>query len=118
LKFSKLFKFSVPNVHLVGSNSKERIIFKIDNKAVHSAEEVKWWIVDCVGPASGTCEFFDVTSMLESLQDSGWASDNKERMDSQALSHKANHRSGRDFREDVEFLWCVGSSSNEPEEQS
>jgi hypothetical protein len=67
-------------------------IVKIENEAFHSAEEVKGWIVDHVGPASGTYEFFfDVTSMLESLQDSGRTSD--ETMDSQAISHKANHRS-------------------------
>jgi hypothetical protein len=48
--------------------------------------------VDYVGPASGTYEFFfDVTSMLESLQDSGQTSD--ETMDSEAISRKANHRS-------------------------
>jgi hypothetical protein len=67
-------------------------VVKIENEAFHSAEEVKSWIVDCVGPAAGTFEFFfDVTSMLESLQDAGRTSD--EYMDSQALSRKANHRS-------------------------
>lgn len=67
-------------------------IVKIDNEAFHSAEEVKQWIVENVGPAAGTYEFFfDVTSMLESLQDSGRTSD--ETMDSQAISRKANHRS-------------------------
>jgi hypothetical protein len=65
---------------------------RIDNEAFHSAEEVKRWIVDCLGPESGAYEFFfDVTSMLESLQDSGRASD--EAMDSQAISRKANHHS-------------------------
>jgi hypothetical protein len=67
-------------------------IVRIDNEAFHSAEEVKRWVVECVGTDSGTYEFFfDVTSMLESLQDSGRTSD--ETMDSQALSRKANHRS-------------------------
>jgi hypothetical protein len=62
---------------------------RIDNEAFHSAEEVKWWIVDCLGPESGAYEFFfDVTSML---QDSGRTSD--EAMDSQAISRKANHHS-------------------------
>jgi hypothetical protein len=68
-----------------------REIVKIDNEAFHSADEVKSWIVDCVGSSSsGTYEFFfDVTSMLESLQNSGRTSD--EAMDSQAVSRKANH---------------------------
>jgi hypothetical protein len=67
-------------------------VVKIEIEAFHSVEEVKSWIVDCVGPAAGTFEFFfDVTSMLESLQDAGRISD--ESMDSQALSPKANHRS-------------------------
>jgi hypothetical protein len=67
-------------------------IVRIDQETFHSAEEVKKWIVDCVGTDSGTYEFFfDVTSMLESLQDSGRTSD--ETLDSQALSRKANHRS-------------------------
>jgi hypothetical protein len=67
-------------------------VIKIENEAFHSAEDVKSWIVDCVGPAAGTFAFFfDVTSMLESLQDAGRTSD--ESMDSQALSRKANHRS-------------------------
>jgi hypothetical protein len=67
-------------------------IVRIDDEAFHSAEEVKQWIEECAGPGSGTYEFFfDVTSMLESLQDSGRTSD--EAMDSQALSRKANHRS-------------------------
>lgn len=66
-------------------------VVKMDNEAFHLAEEVKEWIVDCVRPVSGTYEFFfDVTSMLESLQDSGRTSD--EAVDSQALSRKANHR--------------------------
>jgi hypothetical protein len=48
--------------------------------------------VDCVGPAAGTYAFFfDVTSMLESLQDSGRSSD--EALDSQAISRKVNHQS-------------------------
>jgi hypothetical protein len=50
--------------------------------------------LDCglSGAGAGTFEFFfDVTSMLESLQDAGWTSD--ESMDSQALSRKYNHRS-------------------------
>jgi hypothetical protein len=43
-------------------------------------------------PDAGTYKFFfDVTSMLESLQDAGRSSD--EAMDSQAISRKANHRS-------------------------
>jgi hypothetical protein len=59
-------------------------IVKIDNETFHSADEVKEWIVDRVGPSAGTYEFFfDITSMLESLQDSGRTSD--EAMDSQAL---------------------------------
>jgi hypothetical protein len=72
-------------------------IFRIDHEAFHSAEEhsaeeIKCWVVDCVGTDSGTYEFFfDVTSMLESLQDSGRTSD--ETLDSQALSRKANHQS-------------------------
>jgi hypothetical protein len=67
-------------------------IVRIDHEAFHSAEEVKGWIIECVGTDSGTYEFFfDVTSMLESLQDSGRTSD--ETLDSQALSRKANHRS-------------------------
>jgi hypothetical protein len=67
-------------------------IVRINNEACQSAKEVKHWIVDCVGPAAGAYEFFfDVTSMLESLQHAGRSSD--EKMDSQALSRKANHRS-------------------------
>lgn len=66
-------------------------IVRIDHEAFYSAEEVKKRIVDCVGTESGAYEFFfDVASMLESLQDSGRTSD--ETMDSQALSRKANHR--------------------------
>jgi hypothetical protein len=65
---------------------------RIDSEAFHSAEEVKRWVVDCVGTEAGTYEFFfDVTSILESLQDSGRSSD--ETMDSQVISRKANHRS-------------------------
>jgi hypothetical protein len=65
---------------------------RIDNEAFHSAEKVKRWIVDCLGPESGAIEFFfDVTSMMESLHDSGRTSD--EAMDSQAISRKANHHS-------------------------
>jgi hypothetical protein len=65
---------------------------RIDNEAFHSPEEVQRWIVDCVGPETGAYEFFfDVVSMLESLQDSGRTSD--EAMDSQAISRKANHHS-------------------------
>jgi hypothetical protein len=33
-------------------------VVKIENEAFHSAEEVKRWIVDCVGPSAGTFEFF------------------------------------------------------------
>jgi hypothetical protein len=33
-------------------------IVKIDNEAFHSADEVKEWIVDCVGPSAGTYEIF------------------------------------------------------------
>jgi hypothetical protein len=67
-------------------------VVRIDHEAFHSADELKRWVVDCVGLESGTFEFFfDVTSMLESLQDSGRTSD--EALDSQALSRKANHRS-------------------------
>jgi hypothetical protein len=67
-------------------------IVRIDSEAFHSAEEVKRWVVDCVGTEPGTYEFFfDITSMLESLQDSSRSSD--EAMDSQAISRKANHRS-------------------------
>jgi hypothetical protein len=67
-------------------------IVRIDDEAFHSAEEVKPWIEECASPGSGTYEFFfDVTSMLESLQDSGIVSD--EAMDSHTLSRKANHRS-------------------------
>jgi hypothetical protein len=67
-------------------------IVRIGTEAFHSCDEVKRWIVDNVGPDPGTYEFFfDVTSMLESLQDAGRSSD--EAMDSQAISRKANHRS-------------------------
>lgn len=63
-----------------------------DNKALHSAEEAKRWIVDCVGPETGACRFFFcLVSIVESLQDSGRTSD--EVMDSQAISRKANHHS-------------------------
>jgi hypothetical protein len=64
---------------------------RIDDEAFHSLEEVKRWVVDFVGLEAGTYEFFfDITLMLDSLQDSGRLSD--EAMDSQAMSKKANHR--------------------------
>jgi hypothetical protein len=87
-------------------------IVKIDNEAFHSADEVKSWIVDCVGASSsGIYEFFfDVTSMLESLQDSGRTSD--EAMDSQAVLRKANHRSISAARM-LKLVWNFGSSSHE-----
>jgi hypothetical protein len=67
-------------------------IVRIDNEAFHSAEEVKQWVVDCVGVEPGTYEFFfGVTPMLESLQDSGRTSD--ETLDSQAISRRAHHHS-------------------------
>jgi hypothetical protein len=72
-------------------------VVRINHEAFHSAEELKRWVVDCVGLESGTFEFFfDVTSMLESLQDSGRTSD--EALDSQALSCEANHCSVRAAR--------------------
>jgi hypothetical protein len=67
-------------------------IVKIDSEAFHSADEVKHWIEDCVGPATGTYAFFfNVTLMLESLQDLGRSSDVA--LDSQAISRKVNLRS-------------------------
>jgi hypothetical protein len=67
-------------------------IVRISNEAFHSPDEVKRWIVDNVGPDPGTYKFFfDVTSMLESLQDAERLSD--EAMDLQAILRKANHRS-------------------------
>jgi hypothetical protein len=67
-------------------------VVRIEDESFHSADEVKRWIVDCVGTEPGAFEFFfDATSMLEALQDSGRTSD--ETLDSQALSRKANHRS-------------------------
>jgi hypothetical protein len=65
---------------------------RIDDKAFHSPEAVKRWVVDCVVTEARTYEFFfDVTSMLESLPDSGRSLE--EAMDLQALSKKANHHS-------------------------
>jgi hypothetical protein len=70
--------------------SLEGKIVRISNEAFHSPDEVRRWIVDIVGPGPVTYQFiFDVTLMLESLQDAGCLSD--EAMDSQAISRKANH---------------------------
>jgi hypothetical protein len=67
-------------------------VVRIEDESFHSADEVKRWIVDCAGAEPGAFEFFfDATSMLEALQDSGRTSD--ETLDSQAASRKANHRS-------------------------
>jgi hypothetical protein len=67
-------------------------IVRINQESFHSAQEMREWVVDNAGQGSGAYKFFfDVTSMLESLQDSGRSSD--ETLDSQAAARKANHRS-------------------------
>jgi hypothetical protein len=67
-------------------------IVRINQESFHSAQEMRQWVVDNAGQGSGVYEFFfDVTSMLESLQDSGQSSDKM--LDSQAAARKANHRS-------------------------
>lgn len=65
---------------------------RINNEAFHSADEVKRWIANSIGSDPGSYGlFFDVTSMLESLQDAGRTSDAA--MDYQTISRRANHRS-------------------------